>query len=501
MRFFRKLLFAYIILLATVLISGCCNKEELSLEYAEEYVRVFSSCSDGWLIDNNLDVTTYQNNRYYFEDGIAETTRTSYVLNQQRICDFLIESGITVQNVNFYVISNVESYAVESERSVYIDISKIGTRTQVELTLSVLMGEYTNYGYIYALSNYICGQLSWENDLSTLVNTDVLENNPYLFNLNYPCFTDDYANADEIASVRGLSLLALQKMKSPFDGEEAFQAVVDKYASENSISFHKTYLTFAFGGNNCPLRIKTKYLDIYLDSDYEGSCTLTEQSKTDDPMFNLDSMIEFFEYVDEDLAALRETFGYDKQNLVPVYIQAINMKFIDGSTYGGMFEPTDGGLIRMADIYTISHEYTHYLDFYLDDSNSDDENWCGEVLACYYGKSMDHIERLVRASSGDPDVWTAELLSKLIGQPYDSVEDEIMFQNIMTAYTDNPRYSLIVEYTGRLSFGYYLVETYGEQSFVQCMLSPKRSKIIIGVEIDKVVDDWCVWLEQFKILD
>ena len=501
MLFCRKLLFVYAFVLIAALISGCGNKEKVSLEYAEEYVRVFSPCSDGWLVDNNLDTTTYQNNSYYFEDDIAEPTRISYVLNQQKICDFLRESGITVENVNFYIISNVESYAVANNHSVYIDVSKIGTYTQVELTLSVLMGEYTNYGYIYALSNYICGQLSWKNDSSTPVNIDVLGNNPYLFNLNYPCFQDGYATADEIASVRGLALLALQEMESPFDGEVVFQAAVDKYARENSLSYHKTYLTFAFGGNNCPLRIKTNYLDIYLDSDYEGSCTLTEQSKMDDPMFNLDAMIEFFEYVDTDLAALREKFGYDKQTLIPVYIQTINMKFIDGSAYGGLFELTDGGQIRMADIYTISHEYTHFLDFCLDKQSSDDEKWCSEVIACYFGKSMNYIERLVRANSGDPDVWTVELLSQLIGQPYDSVEDEIMFQNIVTAYTDNPKYSVDVEYTGRLSFGYYFVETYGEEAFVQCMLSPKQSKIIIGIEMDKVVDDWCVWLEQFKILD
>ena len=113
---------------------------------------------------------------------------------------------------------------------------------------------------------------------------------------------------------------------------------------------------------------------------------------------------------------------------------------------------------------------------------------------------MSYVERVVRAISGDPNVWTIEQLSKLVGSKYDNVDDEIMFMNIMNAYEEKPKYALITLYNGRLSFGCYFVDTYGEDAFIKCMLSPSSSNSIIGCTIDQVVNDWCIWLEQFKIL-
>ena len=56
-------------------------------------------------------------------------------------------------------------------------------------------------------------------------------------------------------------------------------------------------------------------------------------------------------------------------------------------------------------------------------------------------------------------------------------------------------------YNGRLSFGYYFVETYGEKAFIECMMAPEDCEKIVDYDIDTVVADWCVWLEQFRILE
>ena len=307
---------------------------------------------------------------------------------------------------------------------------------------------------------------------------------------------------NELSSVKNLAVKILGQMQNPFAGESEFQKLVDKYANDNSLDYHKTYLSFAYGGKNCPLKIKTKYLDIYLDSDYQGSCTLTEQSILDDPMFNFQNLIDFWEYVDFDLAEVREQFGFNDSNIISVYVQELNIGIAQNGEAAGYFHITvDGPQILMEDIYTITHEYTHYIDFSMDKNLNDDIDWCSEVLACYYGKNMAYVERVVRAISGDPNIWTIEQLSKLVGSKYDNVEDEIMFMNIMNAYEERHKYALMTLYNGRLSFGYYFVETYGEQAFIDCMFAPSKCESLVGVVIYSVVDDWCVWLEQFKILD
>ena len=499
-----------IMLLLFVTLSACGNgkenqpaQENLSLEYSQEYVRTKELCGSGWLINKTLDVTTYQNNKYYFDESVDGNVRNDFVVNQKEICEVLRDNNIIAENISFYIINGIDNYAVSSENSVYIDISKSGLAEQVELALEVLLGEYTNYGYIYALSQHICTQLSWQNEANVEIDINVLKNDPYLLNLSYPCFSEDYATDIEISMVKGVAMKALSQMTDAFSGESEFEASVQKYADDNSLDFYKTYLSFAYGGKNCPLKIKTRYLDIYLDSDYEGSCILTEQSVLDDPMFNFDKMIEFWEYADEDMSAVREKLGYSGEYMIPVYVQDINMSFTDGSSYAGLFQQvSDGCEILLENIYVITHEYTHFLDYSTDKSNSDDENWCGEVLACYYGKNMAYLDRVVRANSGYDDVLSIDDLSRLIGgKPYQSVDDEILFQNVMTAYTEKPKKSVVWEYGGRLSFGVYFVETYGEQTFIDCMLTPSSTTSLIGKSLDEIIDDWCLWLEQFKILD
>ena len=478
------------------------SEEILPLEYVQEYVRIDELCVSGWLINKSLYMTTYRGNQYYFDNSINEVMRNSFVINQEKICDFLNDNGINAQNIKFYVVRGIDNHAISSDNAVYIDILQADNYTQVALTLEAVLGEYTNYGYIFALSNYICDKLSWQHDTNAQIDIEVLKNNPYLLNLNYPSFSKDYVDENELSSVKNLAVKILGQMQNAFAGESEFQKLVDKYANDNSLDYHKTYLSFAYGGKNCPLKIKTKYLDIYLDSDYQGSCILTEQSILDDPMFNFQNLIDFWEYVDSDLAEVRNQFGFNDSNIISVYVQELNIGIAQNGEAGGYFHVTvDGPQILMEDIYTITHEYTHYIDFSMDKNLNDDIDWCSEVLACYYGKNMSYVERVVRAISGDPNVWTIEQLSKLVGSKYDNVEDEIMFMNIMNAYEERHKYALMTLYNGRLSFGYYFVETYGEQAFIDCMLTPSKCESLVGVDIYSVVDDWCVWLEQFKILD
>lgn len=48
------------------------------------------------------------------------------------------------------------------ERGAYLSVDVVETAEQVNLTLRALLGEYTNYGYLYALSSYASELLGWE---------------------------------------------------------------------------------------------------------------------------------------------------------------------------------------------------------------------------------------------------------------------------------------------------------------------------------------------------
>ena len=490
----KLLLVLSVILLITICFVGCETYPEY--EYADEYVRVENHRGSGWLVSGNLATTTSDGVNYKFDKTLTERERAVFIDRQSKICRMLEDNGIDTEGLNIFAVKDIYSRALGEQRTAYVDFSLTGTSEQIGLTLQALLGEYTNYGYIYALSCHVAESLGWESNNDTDVTGRVFLDTPPLLNLVYPCFDGVYATQEEIAACEALSVELLERMESPFVGEAAFIAEISHYADEEGIDYKRTYLTFAYGGDGCPVKIRTQYLDVYLDSDYTGDINLPEEDRAGDPMFNLSDMIAFFEYSDESIADIRESFGQTSEALVTVNICTINYKFPGGADYGGYFyQLGEEHYIELAYIYSLTHEYTHYLDWL---SGTEDSSWCAEVLACYYGASFDFASRIAYAEYvGDSYI---DELSYIIGRRYDSVDDEILFQHIMTVYyyRDKLKYSVTGLYDGRLSFGDYFVRTYGEQTFIQCMLVPTRCLSLTGKTMDSVLEDWCEWILIFE---
>jgi hypothetical protein len=503
----KKIIAIFILLLLSAVLLSCKQydnkpqEELIKYEYAEEHARINNLCGSNWLVNESLAVVSVDNNFYRFDKDIKEEERAAFIAAQTEINSFLKNRGIVINGFDFYILNNIESRAVKEENCFYIDFNDFNGTEHIKLTLQVHFGEYTNFGYIFALSEHISQELGWSVSQTEKkdVDIEVFKQSPELLNLSYPVFTEKYSSIAQLNAVRSLSQSILLLMDNVYSGVAGFENKVIEFASQNDIYFAPTYLEFAFGGDCCPVKIRTKYLDIYLDSDYKGSCTLTGKSIREDPMFNFVPMIEFWEFADKDISEVRNIFSYFDEKRIPVYAKEINKTLSGGGEVGGYFVPAgDKSYIEVASIYTITHEYTHYIDDCLDD-DADDINWCAEVLACYYGKNMSYKSRSVRAMAGNSQVYSLDDLAGIIGNAYDSVEDEILFQNIMTAHTEDTIYSLVSLYQGRLSFGYYFVTTYGEEKFIKVMFDPNNAEIIVDKSLDDIIEDWTSWLEQFTV--
>ena len=478
------------------------TNDEIKTGYYQKHYRVIDPCGNGWLIDSTLDVTSVEDNLFLFDKKIIEEDRRSFISSQKMIIDALQSNGITIEGISFFVLRDIESRTVSENNAVYIDISKCYSDLQINLSLQSVLGEYTNYGYLYALSSHIASQLKWCDNTSATLVTDVFKETSPLINLLYPSFTNDYSTEEQINAAKALSVHILKNMNTPYSGETEFLKALSIYAESNELRLYDTNCSFAYGGGSCPLKIKTDYMEIYLDSDYGGSCRLTEQSIADDPFFNFSAMLDFLSYLDRELATVREKFGFDDATLIPVYITNLNDSMAGGNPVAGKFIPAgDNTHIKAENIYTLLHEYVHYIEYRIDDNKNDTVNWCSESLACYFGNSVAYLDRLATANSGDESSLKIDDLTRIIGKHYENPLDEIRFQNIMNAYEENHRYSLISLYNGRLSFGDFFVSTYGEKAFIKCMLSPESTKDTVGVTLEEAVAEWCVWLEQFKLLD
>ena len=476
-------------LFAVILLTACSS----TYTYTSEFARVKNLCGNNWLVDGNLAVTVQNNCTYRFDPEITERDRAAYIRIHQNILDILPLYGLSGDGMELYVLQDIDSHT-GGDKTAYADISLQKCTEQILLTLRAICGEYTNYGYLYGLAADISDNLGWSMFPTDIPDASLFRDTPVLLQLSYPCFTEPYANAEQQNACRILSCYLYLTADGTIRNEKAFMDAIQVYAAENDIPYTSTHLMFSYGTGDCPLKIQTKYLQIYLDSEYPGSCTLSNESMAADPMFHLAPMIAFLEQVDARLTELRALFGHTDPSLLPVYIQPVHQIFSPtGRQYGGMFYPQGAhSYIEASSIYVLTHEYVHYLD---DCTGTGDDSWCGEVLAVYYQKDMTYLSRLVSARYGA--AITVEWLTELLGQPYDSTEDEILFQHIMTANEENPRYSLISLYNGRLSFGDYFVNTYGEEAFITCMLKPSAAVLHTGLTMDDIVNAWCLWLTQY----
>lgn len=474
-----------------LLFCGCAAE---TITYTSEYARVKNLCGSGWLTDGDLAVTSLNGCTYRFDPGIPEAERAEYIRIHQEILGILPSYSLDGNGLEWYVLQNIVSHA-DSGCTAYADLAMQKNTEQVLLILRAICGEYTNYGYLYALAADAAATLGWCEKEAVLPDVSIFRENPDLLNLVYPCFTEPYADEKQQKACRDLAVYLYDTAETAICNEMDFRKAVLAFAEENNLAFIPTRLEFSHGTSDCPLKIRTSWLQIYLDSEYEGSCTLSEESMAADPLFHLTPMIGFLESVDDRLTELRELFACTDTALLPVYMQPVHQIFsATGKNYGGMYYPCGGNsYVEASSIYVLTHEYVHYLD---DLTGTGDDSWCGEVLAVYYQKDMTYLSRCVSAGFGAS--ITIEWLTEIIGQPYDSVEDEILFQHIMTAHEENPRYSLISLYNGRLSFGDYFIQTYGEPVFIDCMLQPEKTILHTGFTMDEIVEQWCGWLEQFK---
>lgn len=488
----KKLVFLIASLLLLSSLTACAPK----YIYVTEYARIENPFASDWLYDGELDGVEVDGTRYFFDPAIDEKQRADFIKYQKKLLKKLADAGEDTSELLIYVLCDVESRSLGGSRTAYLDVSLCKTRDQILYTLQAIRGEYSNYGYLFARSHKLATALGWEKNDTLPLDEQAFVKNPLLLNLTFPCFSEQYASESEIDACRALSVKLLSESDAPLMSEADFLAAIARYAEEKGIDFSPTHLLFAPGGDTCPLKIRTKYLEIELDVDY-GEDMESPDEIWRYPFLDLAGMISFLEFTDKNLTEIRRQFPSTPEELIPVCVQPINKGLAAGGEVGGYFY-VDGTQprIRIDDAYTLTHEYVHYLDYRTD---TNDNSWCAEVLAVYYGKDMTHLFRTNYAAHGAE--WSIEALSKLIGEPYDSVQDEILFQNIFTAYTEDLRFELINRYNVRLSFGDYFVKTYGEKDFVDCMLTPSRAKELTGKDLDTVIDDWCLWLKQFQILD
>lgn len=478
-----------ILLWITLLLSGCVTTPTYS--YTDTYLRISEPYGADFIFNGTVKEVTIGTHTYQFEASTSEEDRAAFITAQEALCDYLEKQGIQTTRFLCRILPEYENRAESDNKTAYFGCSTVKSWKQILTTLQCALGDYTNYGYLYALANHISEELKWERDLSE-ESTEILKKNPELLNLVYPCFHEEYTQSQKIASCKSLAKELLSAMEDPFVGEAKFIEKISRYAKDNDIDFSPTHLTFAYNGPGCPLKVRTKYLEVSRDGTYEGDKLYRDGFLETDYLATVETILETFEWLDEELGALRKKFGTQTEERVPVKLSNelphMTNKYFEN---GGLCVYHETGIEIYATTLTcLAHEYIHYL--YAITTQFQDktyEPWHNEVLAYYYSLPSAFETRLIWAKNGGG--LSLSDLEKIIGQKYDEPSDELLCLRFLIKQDKlPPAYYLKTTNDACSIFADYFIRQYGEEAFFQSMLTPSQTKVLTGVSMEQIVEDW-----------
>lgn len=219
------------------------------------------------------------------EDGTficltEDTTQADNFINTQRtLLHFLKDCGMDLRNLRYIVSDHVDSFSYSSKDTAYIAFSSTKTYRQILATLHTLWGDYTDYGYVYAMANVIAEQLGWQTDSKIDIEPAVMKaffsNNPKAIDLQYPCFSSEFASEETVNQCKALSVHLFDDiewvtaLEKPIDIQlDEYYELVEAYAREVGISFARQTCGYAYRGEYLPLCINTTYAQLIVDRNY-----------------------------------------------------------------------------------------------------------------------------------------------------------------------------------------------------------------------------------------
>lgn len=411
-----SLIVASIFLLAIV-IGVCWPRDSKNLpNYTEEYRRIIEPYGNSFILDGNMFQTIVGAHTYEFESSISEEQRSAFVEKQEQLLGLLEEQNVSTEGLTFRVLENYTNRTESDSFVAYYGLETMKTWEQALTTIRLCMGDYTNYGYAYALANQIAGKLNWQQDSVTTGSVEIFSANPSLLNLVYPCFDEIYTRREEIIVCKALAVELLGNVADIWS-EEDFLEARNSYAQDNDIPFEPTYLVFAYNGGSCPMKFRTKYMEVFRDSTFRGSNEFLDGLIEEDYMATVASMIHTFEWLDEHLTDYRSIFEVEESMLISVRLTeniAEHVPNQDEKVDGLFVSSADSAEIFATRVTSLAHEYVHFL-FWFCKGTEDPayENWYTETVANYYTLPALFENRLYHARKGDGA--SLEAIRSLIG--------------------------------------------------------------------------------------
>ena len=425
------------------------------------------------------------------------------------LLNFLKDKGLNIRKLKYLVSDYQCSFGDGKYNTVYLDLNYPNNYTIILAYLQAIWGEYTNYGYLYALSEAIAEELGWATDgVANITQSELngfFKNNPDMLTLDYPHMTTTYSTAEEVNFCKVLSKQLLEKIDWRdlllLNTDEqlcVFYQLIDDYARQISADFTRSAYSFAYYGSNIPLKIMMTNVEVQLERGHVDSATGEA-----DFWENCQTIISTATTIDKEVNTALKKFGlYDDAELVTIKLySAETAQKVCGSRIYNVYLD-DSKTICVTTLMGYLHEYYHYIEHRLNPVLGN--SWQSQAF-CELGRAYSYFSQLIIASVFEDQRWS-ELFEQYFGHEYQGTRDDYFLVYDMYCFIAD---EYILDYnTGRNpinSFAYYLVTTYGEENTFDILLFPEKATLLTQKNWGELYNDWytqlCGRFENQKIPD
>ena len=488
----------FIVFLSMVILSGCLHSElkpiEETYQYSvksKNYVR--PAVVNGWAEKDALSTTNSDGTFFCFT---KDTKMADDFINAQRtLLLFLRNCGAEIGQMEYYGTDYGYSFSQSSDKAAYIAVSDVRSWQQVLVTLQTIWGDYTEYGYVYAMSNAIAKELGWQTDSVPTIGKDALDaffvENPDVINLLYPTFTTKFASEETVGNSKALAVRLFEKIRwkkalgKPVDAQLGdYCSLNSAYAEDLSVPFALQSCGYAYYGDDVKLRIMTTYAELIIDSKYHD----VMESLYGDYWSAYASIYETANTINKEITNAVVYFGLeDEAGIMQIkWMDSENgatEKFTEGRN--GMYHSSTH-IAYITSINPYLHEYYHHIEYLINSKLS--RNWQSQAF-CEMGKVSSWYAQY-RMEKLFAEGQRADLFYSFTGRSYQPGPEDYYEGYDILCYINND-YTLDYDNGNPInSFSRYLIDQYGEDAIYQLMLLPEKVETVTGKTWETLQKEW-----------
>ncbi len=433
----------------------------------------------------------------------SQSRADEFIEAQQKLLALLGKYGVWADQLTYYATDYDDSFSRSEYNEAYISLSAVKSWKQVLVTLQTIWGDYTDYGYVYAMSNQIAQELGWKTDSVTDMNNESLalffQENPDAIHLLYPSFTTEYAAEETVRACKLLSrklffyfhwpsLLAMD-LEMQLD---LYSSQVSSYAQEIGISYTRQNVGYAYCSARIPLKIKALNAEFYVDSGYVDGNEVFKDAFSD-----YTSIYETANQLYLDISHEAVKYWYSPEIEEPIAINFISAETAS-ARFGSNFR------IRYTEAKYGEAVHTRYLSLYMygymkhvhySTSASTGQTWQAEAF-CELGRSNSWFAQYASEVSYGQNETGAALFYAYTGRTYQPGQADFFEANSILCHLNNLYTFSKTQLAPAASMAWYLAEIYGEELTHLLLLFPDLVEPNTGKTWQELEAEWAQHLKN-----